>query len=105
MSQAFAIACKTTGANEELSLFGQRITDRRQVLGEWENAWGVTLQAVTATINFMVKYLMNKYAKFNDGSVQQSQATVSNSNAGAASTLSESTIINNIEFLLEELIR
>ena len=105
MISAFAIACKTTGANEVLSLFGQRITDTRQLLSDWDNACGVTLQAVTATINFMVKYLMNKYAKFNDGSVQQAQATVSNSNAGAASTLSESTIINNIEFLLEELIR
>lgn len=103
MISAFAIACKTTGANEVLSLFGQRITDTRQLLSDWDNACGVTLQAVTATINFMVKYLMNKYAKFNDGSVQQAQATVSNSNAGAASTLSEST--NNIEFLLEELIR
>ena len=105
MISAFAIACKTTGANEVLSLFGQRITDTRQLLSDWDNACGVTLQAVTATINFMVKYLMNKYAKFNDGSAQQAQATVSNSNAGAASTLSESTIINNIEFLLEELIR
>ena len=103
MISAFAIACKTTGANEVLSLFGQRITDTRQLLSDWDNACGVTLQAVTATINFMVKYLMNKYAKFNDGSAQQAQATVSNSNAGAASTLSEST--NNIEFLLEELIR
>lgn len=105
MISAFAIACKTTGANEVLSLFGQRITDTRQLLSDWDNACGVTLQAVTATINFMVKYLMNKYAKFNDGSAQQAQTTVSNSNAGAASTLSESTIINNIEFLLEELIR
>ena len=105
MISAFAIACKTTGANEVLSLFGQRITDTRQLLSDWDNACGVTLQAVTATINFMVKYLMNKYAKFNDGSTQQAQATVSNSNAGAVSTLSESTIINNIEFLLEELIR
>lgn len=103
MISAFAIACKTTGANEVLSLFGQRITDTKQLLSDWDNACGVTLQAVTATINFMVKYLMNKYAKFNDGSAQQAQATVSNSNAGAASTLSEST--NNIEFLLEELIR
>ena len=105
MISAFAIACKTTGANEVLSLFGQRITDTRQLLSDWDNACGVTLQAVTATINFMVKYLMNKYAKFNDGSAQQAQTTISNSNAGAASTLSESTIINNIEFLLEELIR
>ena len=103
MISAFAIACKTTGANEVLSLFGQRITDTKQLLSDWDNACGVTLQAVTATINFMVKYLMNKYAKFNDGSAQQAQATVSNSNAGAAPTLSEST--NNIEFLLEELIR
>ena len=103
MISAFAIACKTTGANEVLSLFGQRITDTKQLLSDWDNACGVTLQAVTATINLMVKYLMNKYAKFNDGSAQQAQATVSNSNAGAAPTLSEST--NNIEFLLEELIR
>lgn len=106
MISAFAIACKTTGANEVLSLFGQRFTDTRQLLSDWDNACGVTLQAVTATINFMVKYLMNKYAKFNDGTSQQAVQTVNASSPNtSSSTLSESVEINNIEFLLEELMR
>lgn len=106
MISAFAIACRTTGAKEVLSLFGSTANDTKSLLSDWDNACNVTLQSVTMIINYMVKYLTIRYAKFNnddtdDGNNTQPQASASP--VGTQSGQLKESKNNDIELLIEEL--
>ena len=96
---AFAVGCKTTGAKEILTMFGRRTNDTKQLLSDWDNACQVTLQSVTMIINFMIKYLMDKYAKFDDGSTTAASAPTATQNDGSA------PLTEGIEALLEEFMK
>lgn len=96
---AFAVGCKTTGAKEVLTLFGRRTSDTKQLLSDWDNACQVTLQSVTMIINFMIKYLMDKYAKFEDVSAAPQTQAVSDTDSGSVQ------LTESIESLLDELMK
>jgi hypothetical protein len=112
MISAFAIGCKTVGANEILSQFNSQIphdsqiSTKAQMLEAWDNACKVTLQAVTNTVNAMVEYLSNKYAKFRDD-VQQAQAApvAVVANGSTTTPVNENKDSRSIEDLLEEFMK
>lgn len=91
---AFAIACKTTGAKEVLTSFGRNVSSTKQLLSDWDNACQITLQSVTMIVNFMIKYLMDKYTKFDVDSDNDQ-------NDGDANSV---PVTENIEKLLENLL-
>jgi hypothetical protein len=104
---AFAIGCETTGSQEVLNIESAILSNKPQMLSAWDNACAVTLQFVTELTNYMIKYLMNKYVKFNDSGNSQPQAVpstlapaanVANQNVSAPTPVNES-----IESLLDKL--
>lgn len=96
MITAFAIACRTIGANEIISISSNIQTDKQTLLNDWDNACNITLQAVTSIVNYVIRYLTVRYAKFNVDNTDVSQQNIISQNS-----LNE--MYNNIEYLLNEL--